>query len=949
MDVIVPIVLWWLAVTVIGWAAVPIVFRLLARLPERGLALARPFGLLVVGYLFWLGGLLGAVPNSRAGVAFAVVVLAAGGLWLARRHREELAAFLRERSRLVVGYEVLFLLAFAGWALYRAHNPNIETAGGEKYMEMAFIDAILASPRFPPLDPWMSGFAISYYYFGYVLAAMLIKLTGILPYIGFNLVVPMTLAMCLVGAFGLGYNLVAMSARATREARLFGGAASAALLALVGSLEGGVELAFLRGWLPRSFFEWLQIRDLSSACEGQTSFTALDHPEFLGLRAQLADGVGRFASWCCGAEYTPPQELFLGWVPTRHIWWWRASRVIHDQCGEVIHEFPFFSFMLADSHPHVLALPIVLVVLGLGLAILAGMLEEPSGRRYWSPQWLALPFVVGSLGFLNAWDLPTYAIVVVVSYALWTVSGRRALPRFSDLDGAVAVAAALAVGVIAWRSTGLLARTTDALDTPPSLGLSIVLSTVAVAAAVAVTYWLWRKASDDSPWACVVIDVGYFAVWLLLLAVAFYLPFHVGLRSQASGIGVVSVRSYFPQWLVHFGLLFFLALSLIAVCVGVPLRRRDRLATPSLLVLAAVLPVAVVALVQSAWVAATLAVLTGVATVAGIEGWWSAVVARRERMETSGATGLAAEAAADAAPDNADEAAVDAAAEAADDVGAQATADVAAEAAPEATADVRPAEPPRGMASLPISGSVVATTFALVCVAVGLLLPLVTEFVFLKDLFNSRMNTIFKLYFQAWALLSIGGAYGVYLVWRRAPRVVRLVWAIALVVLVGAGMVYPLSATYSRTRRPVNQELSLNGLRWWESNHPGDLEAVRWLRETVEGVPVLLEASGGAYEHNARISMATGFPAVLGWQGHEHQWRGTMDEIEPRRADVERMYTTRSREEFFELLNTYEIRYVIVGDVERGKYRLTDTDVERLRAWLVPAFESGETIILERR
>ncbi len=86
------------------------------------------------------------------------------------------------------------------WSLYRAYKPNIETAGGEKYMEMMFINGVLASPRFPPLDAWLAGHSISYYYFGYVMSGALIHLTGLLPSVAFNLVVPATLAMTLVGA-----------------------------------------------------------------------------------------------------------------------------------------------------------------------------------------------------------------------------------------------------------------------------------------------------------------------------------------------------------------------------------------------------------------------------------------------------------------------------------------------------------------------------------------------------------------------------------------------------------------------------------------------------------------------------------------------------------------------------------------------------------------------------
>ncbi len=81
----------------------------------------------------------------------------------------ETAAWLRERRGLVLATELLFLALFVFMALVRAANPD--ASGTEKPMELAFINSILRSPAFPPADPWLSGYAISYYYFGYVMVA----------------------------------------------------------------------------------------------------------------------------------------------------------------------------------------------------------------------------------------------------------------------------------------------------------------------------------------------------------------------------------------------------------------------------------------------------------------------------------------------------------------------------------------------------------------------------------------------------------------------------------------------------------------------------------------------------------------------------------------------------------------------------------------------------------
>ncbi len=173
---------WYLLVTLLGWLTFPLVWRLFPALADRGYTLSRTLGLLVWGYLFWLLASLGVVRNDSAGITLALIILILLVAWVSRKylfpHPVPVMSWVVTNTRLIIIVEILFLLAFAGWAFVRASNPNIETAGGEKTMELAFINAILHSPTFPPHDPWLSGYPISYYYFGYVLTAMLAKFTS---------------------------------------------------------------------------------------------------------------------------------------------------------------------------------------------------------------------------------------------------------------------------------------------------------------------------------------------------------------------------------------------------------------------------------------------------------------------------------------------------------------------------------------------------------------------------------------------------------------------------------------------------------------------------------------------------------------------------------------------------------------------------------------------------
>ena len=213
--ILAPILIWWLVTLMIGLVGWPLAYSLFRFLPDRGFAFARPVGLLLTGYVLWLGGTFRLLQNNVGGIIIALaLVLVIGMIW----HRQQvknlqvstLFAWLRQEWRYVLTVELLFTLALFAWAFFKSYNPNIETAGGEKWMEIAFINGTLRSDYFPPQDPWLSDFAISYYYFGYVLMAMVTQLTGLLSVVAFNLYIPTLFAMTLSAALGLVANLTSL-------------------------------------------------------------------------------------------------------------------------------------------------------------------------------------------------------------------------------------------------------------------------------------------------------------------------------------------------------------------------------------------------------------------------------------------------------------------------------------------------------------------------------------------------------------------------------------------------------------------------------------------------------------------------------------------------------------------------------------------------------------------
>jgi uncharacterized membrane protein len=228
------------------------------------------------------------------------------------------------------------------------------------------------------------------------------------------------------------------------------------------------------------------------------------------------------------------------------------------------------------------------------------------------------------------------------------------------------------------------------------------------------------------------------------------------------------------------------------------------------------------------------------------------------------------------------------------------------------------------LAVLPV---VNADLFALLLIFTGLALTLIVEFVYLRDSFGVRMNTVFKFYYQAWVMLGLAGGYGTWWVLDHLKKPAgRLLFTAGAVFFIALGLVYPLMAYPSRAggfMGPTN----LDGSSSIAQANPDDWAAIQWLdANAAQGLPagsepVILEAPsappwGGSYTYEGRISAFTGFPTVLGWAIHESQWRGSYDEQARREPDIATIYTSSDGQVTLDLLHKWGVDYVILGGPE---------------------------------
>ncbi|HET6614454.1 MAG TPA: DUF2298 domain-containing protein, partial [Dehalococcoidia bacterium] len=335
---------WWLVLQLVGAATLPLCLLAFRRLPDRGYALSKPFGLIVLGFTFWFfstDNWIPVLPNSPGGIITALFVLAVISAVAAYIHIDDLVAWVSAHWRYIVGVEVALFVVFALAVSLRAVVGQI--SGTEQPMDLMFLNSTIRAEHFPPQDPWLSGHTVAYYYFGYLIVGMMTQLAGVGADVGYNIGLAMIAALTLLGGFGIVYNLVSMReepllrdkpgtmpATATPaaparvpaigainwKAPVFG-VAGALMLVVMGNLVWAFVFASAYGIGGSGFYEWIDVSGLTA-----------DEPR-------------------------------TRWYPSDFFGFFNASRIypINNQDFRAITEFPMFSFLLGDMHPHVMALP----------------------------------------------------------------------------------------------------------------------------------------------------------------------------------------------------------------------------------------------------------------------------------------------------------------------------------------------------------------------------------------------------------------------------------------------------------------------------------------------------------------------------------------------------------------------------------------------------------------
>ncbi|MGE3983196.1 MAG: DUF2298 domain-containing protein [Dehalococcoidia bacterium] len=784
-----PTLVWLLAVQVMALAATPLSLMLFKRLPDRGYLLAKPLGLLLVGYPVWLVVSLKLVHFEQSTLLVMLALLLFAGAAVLVRNARDVGGFVRENWRLILFCEVVFLGAFFFAREVRMLNPDLwhPARGGEKPMDLAYFTAVTRSTTLPPYDPWFAGGYINYYYLGQFFSAVMTKLTTVPPEIAYNLAVPTYFAFTVAGSFSVAYNLAAVGRRLMRRGPGFrrlpswslyaAGLLGAFLVALAGNLDG-----------------FGQLSDRFSLVSSYHLTTGI--PIFDGV-VNSAGGL-----W---------QVLFHG-AALQPFDFWRPSRMMPPQIS--ITEFPEFSFLFADLHAHMIAIPFEVLAIAVAAALALGPRGERSSYREWGLVAL-MALVVGSLRWINSWDYPPFLLIGLGSFLI----GERRVE-----GGTLAATVRLA-------------------------GKALLL--------VALSYLLYKPFSDNYITPVAGLEAtpditpphqyaAHFGVFLFLIGCwLFYLllrtwkssPLAILPKMFDNGPEGVDAQERFIKKQVWLAFALGIGGATVILALGLFAQGKE--------LIALVLPVLVLV----------------------------AALAVREFRHQRADSGL--------------------------------------------------------------------KLFLLMLVGLGLGLSAGVDLVVIKGDIE-RMNTVFKFYLHIWVVYAIVSSFAawylLFVAWR--PRkvtsakgyLVPALGKMVLAILLFGALLYPLLATPARVDdrfnalpRTLDGEAYMAKAVYNDEHGPidlsKDLEGIRWMRQNVEGTPTIVEGRADLYRWGSRFSIYTGLPAVVGWDWHQRQQRGELGFlVDQRNQAVDNFYRGTSVTEALAFLKQYQVKYVIVGQVEKLYY-----------------------------
>lgn len=233
--------------------------------------------------------------------------------------------------------------------------------------------------------------------------------------------------------------------------------------------------------------------------------------------------------------------------------------------------------------------------------------------------------------------------------------------------------------------------------------------------------------------------------------------------------------------------------------------------------------------------------------------------------------------------------------------------------------------------------------FILTILVIGILLIIIPEYFFIKDQFGNRMNTVFKFSYQSWILLSIFSPLLTYFIYTYITKF-KLYFYISLMIIILTYLYY----SFGFINLQINnwdRTFNINVHKNYSVENKMTFDSIEWIKKNLPQGSIILEASGDSYSNYSKISAFTGYPTVIGWVGHQRQWRPfQLEEISNREKDVENIYLSNNIDRVKQLIYKYNIRYIYLGIQENNKYGKDSISNNTFRSFGKRIYQSDQEV-----
>tara|TARA_Y100000817_G_scaffold63017_1_gene47368 strand:+ start:340 stop:2685 length:2346 start_codon:yes stop_codon:yes gene_type:complete len=743
----------------LGFVSFILFFRHLDILNDRGLFVSKIIGLVFISSFVWLLTLFTPIPNLGYvwRISFLIFVIVAILKLLNKEFRREIINFIISKKTQILLYEFIFLSVFFFFVLLRMYDNN--AVGTERPMDSMMLNSVFNSYYNPPNDLWMSGNKISYYYFGYWIFA------------GFYSII-----------FFDTNNLYNLS---------FG---------LIPALSSAAALSFISNFLYITKNNKLKfIKPIFVAII--TPFFLVFSSNFYGFVLFL-DYIKIFPlsilNWLHGDKHVTIQN-YEYFIPQDFWWWWKSSRIINsyknnESLDFTINEFPFFSFLLGDFHPHMISIPFFITTLILFTSYFVGSKyiylshKRPKISYLFT---LLLILFIGSTGFINMWNLSFFVLFTFILIYFYFYINKFQIKIIITSKFIREILLVWIIGILVFGNFYFI--TSDSNISYPFISFNYITT---------------------RPIHLIYVWIIPFSIIIPLL----YFMFHENFYTK-SKLSLFKTKS---------NLLFislFIATSIIWAIVNMVISEQSLAQLLLSLIFFYIFYLPLFFLIYHL-----------------------------------------------------------------------------------ITKTIK-------------NNDVLKLSYYLLLFTAFILLYL-SELFYVKDIFGNRMNTIFKFHYQVWIVFSITSGISLkFLLEYNLRNITRIILSISFLILATSNIYFVTASYLTKIKESSNLNPNLSSINQLE-NDTNKYELIKYLRLNSNHNDVIIETQGKSYTNDSQISSESRIPTILGWVGHQLQWRSNHSDIYNREEDIDTFYISNDSQEIINIINKYSITMIILGPNEIEKYNI---------------------------